>query len=890
MEDSTMNDNRETTAESRETAEKDDEGHADELVFLKRQRGYKAAAVTRACNTADAMLARHPSSDEIEKRKEMLNAELDAFMEAHDAYVAKLDDMDEIEEAGQCATRITARHTELFKRIEECMKPPQEVAPSEQVGSRIAGSHVSRDSRDSVTSKEAEITAKMKALELKHLKAKKERERQMRKQAEERESQVRKQAEEMRKQAEEREREMRKQVEEREREMRKQAEETRRQEEDMLEEKALEDEVERAFVEARLWKAVENELEWERRHDFVDEAAVGEESQRLDNSGVSREKDRQKLASNGKAEPRRDSPLPETVDVLPITKGASRNISQNTSNWVTELSSETRRNPQGPSAFVKSIPRLTLPTFRGSAQEWPRWIGLFKALVHDQPSLSDAERMAHLQSAVEGPAAQAIDGMLFSGDLYHEALKTLQERFGREESIVQAHLQKIFMTSSPSLTDLPAMEKFGDTVHNSVTVLRNLGYTNDLSSSDNLRRVVEKLPTELARDWGREVFRLRPARPTLEIFSKWLQVQVSILSFSVVQPGNPERMRAAVTERDSPAQRTALLTGVSYEAEEPRARPLPPCTVCGDKHKVADCSKFKVMSLKERREVVYGEGLCFSCLRKGHWSKKCRSSQKCGTMGCNYTHHPLLHQERKLSKVDEDDKRKENRKTPSSAGAARESHVDDPRHQPFVAASVKTGTDTLLQIVTIRVHGPRESADVLALLDAGAQTSLCCEGLLKELDITGERRPLCIQNVETSGEKKQSERVQLTVSPLGTGRKKTCINIPEVWSVPTLNVCAATVTNRQLQEWHHLRGLEFPQYDGGQIKLLVGANVLEAVSQKEVRVGRPNQPAAVKTEFGWTLTGTASGVVPSSTRQVMFLKRKPTEDDERSAVVNLIDH
>ena len=65
------------------------------------------------------------------------------------------------------------------------------------------------------------------------------------------------------------------------------------------------------------------------------------------------------------------------------------------------------------SAFTKRIPRLTLPTFSGKPSEWPRWIGLFRALVHDQPPLSDAERMAHLQAAVTAQAQQAIAGKLY---------------------------------------------------------------------------------------------------------------------------------------------------------------------------------------------------------------------------------------------------------------------------------------------------------------------------------------------------------------------------------------------------------------------------------------------------------------------------------------------
>ncbi|KAF0299799.1 hypothetical protein FJT64_027548 [Amphibalanus amphitrite] len=41
-----------------------------------------------------------------------------------------------------------------------------------------------------------------------------------------------------------------------------------KEQEDMLEEKAMEEEVERALVKARLCRAAENDLEWERRHDF----------------------------------------------------------------------------------------------------------------------------------------------------------------------------------------------------------------------------------------------------------------------------------------------------------------------------------------------------------------------------------------------------------------------------------------------------------------------------------------------------------------------------------------------------------------------------------------------------------------------------------------------
>ena len=116
------------------------------------------------------------------------------------------------------------------------------------------------------------------------------------------------------------------------------------------------------------------------------------------------------------------------------------------------------------SAFAKSIPRLTLPTCSGKTSEWPRWVGLFKALVHDQPSLSDTEKIAHLQASVSGLAQQTISGMLYDGNLYHQALKALEERFGQDDDIIKYNLNSIFDAPDPSEDDAESLERFQATV------------------------------------------------------------------------------------------------------------------------------------------------------------------------------------------------------------------------------------------------------------------------------------------------------------------------------------------------------------------------------------------------------------------------------------------
>ena len=175
--------------------------------------------------------------------------------------------------------------------------------------------------------------------------------------------------------------------------------------------------------------------------------------------------------------------------------------------------------------------------------------------------------------------------------------------------------------------------------------------------------------------------------------------------------------------------------------------------------------------------------------------------------------------------------------------------------------------------------------DVVALLDSGAQTSLCCRDVLKELGIHGREEDLRLQNVEGSGATQLSFRVQLTVGPLGTDAKEGRIVVPEVWSVPKLNVAVPRVSNRIVHSWKHLQDLDLRLYSGAQVELLLGANILEAVVQREARVGGPGQPVAVRTDFGLTLTGSISTLMPCTTRKVMFVRRPPSEDERLSETV-----
>ena len=562
---------------------------------------------------------------------------------------------------------------------------------------------------------------------------------------------------------------------------------------------------------------------------------------------------------------------PETQADRRSVPGSKRG--QTATSWIFEAANKpSNAEPPGSrQSGHRSVPQIHLPKFSGKATEWPQWIGLFKTLIHDQPDLSDAEKLAHLQSSVTGLAKQAVEGMLFDGALYATALQTLMERFGKEDDIVSASLSAVFSMPPVKSMDPVALEKLQAVVHSAVTVLNTMGFIGDLNSTENLRRIVVKLPNDLKREWGREVIKLEPERPNLMHIDTWLGLQVRIAMAVPVQPNDRGMTRASFEPRRAPrphltsvAMTTAAEVGTeSVTRQQQRRHDEPPCS-CGEHHDLAACPSFLQKTPNDRAKFVGESGRCFLCLQPDHRSRQCRAQRRCGEQGCQGRHHRVLHGSGRIFT--------------RAAGA-------EERSNRTVAAASEHGGTTLLQIVPVRVHGATSYVDTFAALDSGAQTSLCTEKLADKLNLTGETESLRLNNVEGGGPQRIALRTTLKLTPLARESKHNEVVANEVWTVPKLNIPVPQINNSVKSEWHHVKNLDIALPKPEQVEVLLGANVIEGILQREVRIGEPGQPVAIKTHFGWALTGTVASLVPTSEHHVMHVHRSTTHEEELTNMV-----
>ena len=96
--------------------------------------------------------------------------------------------------------------------------------------------------------------------------------------------------------------------------------------------------------------------------------------------------------------------------------------------------------------------------------------------------------------------------------------------------------------------------------------------------------------------------------------------------------------------------------------------------------------------------------------------------------------------------------------------------------------------------------------------------------------------------------------------------------------MPKLNIPVPHINSSVRSKWCHVNELNIALPRPEQVEILLGANVIEGILQREVRIGEPGQPVAIKTHFGWALTGTISSLVPASEHHVMHVHRSRSDD------------
>ena len=130
------------------------------------------------------------------------------------------------------------------------------------------------------------------------------------------------------------------------------------------------------------------------------------------------------------------------------------------------LTSGNLIEPQNNSSVKMKLPKLRLPTFDSNLLHWQEFWDVYKIAVHEQ-NIPNVTKFSYLKGSIRNTAATAIYGISVTNDNYPVAIKILQDKFGKKESIIEAlysWLQRLPM----------ATNRFSDIKHTYEALEKNL--------------------------------------------------------------------------------------------------------------------------------------------------------------------------------------------------------------------------------------------------------------------------------------------------------------------------------------------------------------------------------------------------------------------------------
>ncbi|XP_037503407.1 uncharacterized protein LOC119378295 [Rhipicephalus sanguineus] len=537
---------------------------------------------------------------------------------------------------------------------------------------------------------------------------------------------------------------------------------------------------------------------------------------------------------------------------------------------VTDAAPRVTEGTPGPATAPRHrtvvLPKLQIPTFSGALRDWQTFWDHFSATIHRNEDLLPIEKFKYLLSYLSGAAKRAIEGIRLTEDNYAIAIRTLTERFGRRDLLINEHIDHLLaLPPVKSSADVDKLRLLYDKVQFRVSALTGLGVSPDQYNVVLNRVLMRCLPDDLAilyrqkykeaaQDTSGIATPEERARQVAEMLS-FLRIQIEVREED--RPGRtPSAFSRFLPDEDvePPSAPMGHLPTASALAAESVPITEEVCRLCSScQHTIADCNV--QLSAEEKRARLRTARCCYRCGLQNHMARFCRRARSIICSKCNRRHLTILCE--LFTPV-----------APTRA-IATTVNQDEPRitgrgtNTPSVtsAPSALSGINAvLLQTGRVWIECGSQKRLVRILLDSGSQRTFIRADVSKDLrcPVIGTEE----LSVVTFGHSKpreviRSRRVALTLR----GQRRDIAVTVEALEVP--EVCAVTspplstdilqllcdknydaADNFHPDTWH-------PQ----EVSVLLGSDVYWKVATGKVDHLTSNL-TAVETKFGWTVQGT----------------------------------
>ena len=290
-----------------------------------------------------------------------------------------------------------------------------------------------------------------------------------------------------------------------------------------------------------------------------------------------------------------------------------------------------------PGASSVQLERLNLPKFSGEIERFSEFWSLFNSRIHEDDSLSDADKFSYLISKLTGPAADIIKGIPVGEPGYPKARDLILQRYGKRLPLLNRHINQLMDMPSSESMDVLQLRKLSDQLHIHVRCLESLGV--DVKSNAQILGpvLINKLPLQLRIKW--QETQASEDGSHSDTIDKKEYVPIDIEEFLRFVAQETEHRELSQRDSDTSSyQRSEECHSNHPYREERRSREksnttlnvISKCILCDKgQHPFRNCSVLTSLPRKGRSELVKKHKLCFNCLSPRHALAECNSKYTC---------------------------------------------------------------------------------------------------------------------------------------------------------------------------------------------------------------------------------------------------------------------
>ncbi|XP_071943810.1 uncharacterized protein [Antedon mediterranea] len=484
------------------------------------------------------------------------------------------------------------------------------------------------------------------------------------------------------------------------------------------------------------------------------------------------------------------------------------------SNTICQMLADSRLHQQS-LVEALNLPKNELPMFDGNPLHYWSFIRAFDNAI-DRKSTDDGAKLIFLLQFCTGKAKTLLQCCLMKEPAEGYRLAKKLERFGNNDNIAQAWIDKI--TKRKNFRDELDLQDFADDIRCCQETLESMGYLSELENRRSLYDMVKFITAaaEEAND---------------PIFGKLVRKD----------------------RRDKQKQNTSYSAQSIHipSSKKPEVPPVNPpkederCVYCGHNHYVTFCKSFKALRVKDRLAFVQSKRLCVNCFKPGHIGKECLRQITCDIDDCGKKHSKYLHIPRYVTNSPPNPPNPPN----SSPHPPIPTVTTAPTTTatPLMQAALVQGNSKFIQanrervalpIVAVRVRGkdPNSYVDTYALIDTGGTFSYCTEELADRLQVVRQKCTAELTTIEQKNILINTELISLNLSNL---ENTYTARMPQIIVRHSLNLGLDNLAcHEDLIKWPHLADIQLqPILDVTEVQLLIGQDMPELLCPQEVRKG-----------------------------------------------------